>query len=151
MHNQVNILHVQFHATQQVKSVVLVSFWDPLKDFKAVKHFNWRSNLRCHVTLWAIEIFDKLAISLLIECSFPRWSLDRLLNPEELVSLVPLMDWVIKFSINSRQRTSHFSVRSSDYLPNPAPQNRRFPCFVHNNDPASRSLLTLNSRIPAFK
>ena len=151
MHNQVNILHVQFHATQQVKSVVLVSFWDPLKDFKAVKHFNWRSNLRCHVTLWAIEIFDNLVISLLIEFSFPRWSAHRLLNPKELVRLVPLMDWVIKFSINSRQKTSRFSVCLSDYFPSPAPQNRRFPCLVHNNNPASRSLLTLDSRIQALK
>ena len=53
----------------------------------------------------------------------------------------------IYFFINYRQRTSRFSVRLSDYFLNPAPQNRRFPCTVHNSNPASRSLLTLNSRI----
>ena len=57
----------------------------------------------------------------------------------------------INFFINSRQRTSRFSVRLSDYFPNPAPQKRRFPSPVHDSNPASRSPLTLNSRIQAFK
>ena len=57
----------------------------------------------------------------------------------------------INFFLNSRQRTSLFSVCLSDYFPHPAPKNRRFQCPVHISNPALRSLLYLNSRIPAFK
>ena len=52
----------------------------------------------------------------------------------------------INFFINSRQRTSLFSVCLSVCFQNRAPQNRRFPSPVHDNNPASRSPLTLNSR-----
>ena len=61
--------------------------------------------------------------------------------PAEPVCLVLFMTEKINFFINSCQRTSRFTVRLSDYLPNP----------VHHSNPASRSLLTLNSRISAFK
>ena len=61
------------------------------------------------------------------------------------------MTMKINSFINSRQRKSRFSVRLSDYFLNPAPQNCRFPCPVHKSNPAPRSLITLNSRIPDFK
>ena len=61
------------------------------------------------------------------------------------------MTMKINSFINSRQRKFRFSVRLSDYFLNPAPQNRRFQCPVHKSNPAPRSLITLNSRIPDFK
>ena len=76
---------------------------------------------------------------------------DRFLNAREPVCLVLVMPEKINFFINSRQRTYRFSVRLSDRFPNPDRQNRRFPCPVHNNNFGSRSLLTSNSRISAFK
>ena len=49
---------------------------------------------------------------------------DRLLNAGDPLCLVLFMTERINFFVDSRQRTSRFSVRLSGYFPNPAPQNR---------------------------
>ena len=76
---------------------------------------------------------------------------DRLLNAMRLFAWCFSWTEKINFFIKIRQRTFRFSVRLSDYFPNPALQNRQLPSPAHDSNPASRSPFTLNSRIPAFK
>ena len=99
--------------------------------------------------------FLVLATSRLIWLKLPRTN--SRMSPNSLTTyrmLESLLAWCfswtnhekINFFINSRQRTSLFSVCLSVCFQNRAPQNRRFPSPVHDNNPASRSPLTLNSR-----
>ena len=91
-----------------------------------------------------LRIFGKLATSLLIQFSFPRNSWSVSLNSPTAASSPATFHELrrsISSQLNSRQQTSRFSVCLNDYFPNPAPQNRPFPCPVHTRNPTSRSLL----------
>ena len=91
-----------------------------------------------------LRIFGKLATSLLIQFSFPRNSWSVSLNSPTAASSPGTFHGLrrsISSQLNSRQQTSRFSVCLNDYFPNPAPQNRPFPCPVHTRNPTSRSLL----------
>ena len=105
-----------------------------------------------------LRSFGKLTTLLLMLFSFPHnnWRVS-LSSPTASWMLESLCTWCfswtekIDFFINSRQRTSRFSVRLSDYFPNPAPQNRRFPCPVPQNRRFPCLVhKSLNSWIPAF-
>ena len=122
--------------------------------FEAVKHFNWRSSLRCLVTLWTIEDFWLIgnfasdiifiATQWLKEC---RWTARPPPECYEPVRLVLFVDWEDQF-LHKFSSTDIPVLGSFKWL---FPESRRFPSPLHDSNPASRSPLTLNSRIPAFK
>ena len=160
MHNQVNSYSSNLQSCNSTSwehhiGIILTlagSFSRPLKAF-LIDAAVLDATLPCG----PLRSFGKLTTLLLMLFSFPHnnWRVS-LSSPTASWMLESLCTWCfswtekIDFFINSRQRTSRFSVRLSDYFPNPAPQNRRFPCPVHNSNPESRSFFTLNSRIPAF-